>query len=311
MQDLMQTIDTSDKVFHDGNPAIGELGTIVPAKWLNNVQGAVRNLQSELLTVLGSAELASDPLKQDQLKQAIAKVYAPLDSPALTGTPTAPTAARFDATKKVATTEFVQSAIGNANAIYAVNASQAIPASWAGAVIGLTFGGIVVTLPGVAELQSGAIFKLVGTTNTSAVTINCKSGDTIVFASGVVKTAVIIGAGDSIELVKFGTCWIAVSGTVQSGPSASFGAQLADNGYQKLPSGLIIQWGIATTGNTTMVTFPIAFPNKVWRVIAAPNFGNVTVGIGLGSPTGCYISTYNAMTGAVSSSNTNWVAFGC
>ena len=40
---------------------------------------------------------------------------------------------------------------------------------------------------------------------------------------------------------------------------------LAANGYQKLPSGLIIQWQkvVAHTGgtNVTAVTFPIPFPN--------------------------------------------------
>lgn len=42
-----------------------------------------------------------------------------------------------------------------------------------------------------------------------------------------------------------------------------FGSSLAANGYQKLPSGLIIQWGSASNvaSGTTSTTFPIAFPN--------------------------------------------------
>lgn len=40
-----------------------------------------------------------------------------------------------------------------------------------------------------------------------------------------------------------------------------FGASLATNGYQKLPSGLIIQWGTYTlSGGTTAYNLPIAFP---------------------------------------------------
>ena len=39
--------------------------------------------------------------------------------------------------------------------------------------------------------------------------------------------------------------------------------QLAENGYQKLPSGLIIQWGLATPTNGTVINFPIQFPNAV------------------------------------------------
>lgn len=51
-----------------------------------------------------------------------------------------------------------------------------------------------------------------------------------------------------------------------------FGASLATNGYQKLPSGLIIQWGSFsyTNGSNTSssVTFPIAFPTACLQVIA-------------------------------------------
>lgn len=40
----------------------------------------------------------------------------------------------------------------------------------------------------------------------------------------------------------------------------SFGNSLATTGYQKLPGGLIIQWGFTSTGSTgNTVTFPVAF----------------------------------------------------
>lgn len=47
-------------------------------------------------------------------------------------------------------------------------------------------------------------------------------------------------------------------------------SQLA-NGYQKLPSGLIIQWGVASNTNNlgagySRITFPIAFPNTCLSV---------------------------------------------
>lgn len=76
---------------------------------------------------------------------------------------------------------------------------------------------------------------------------------------------------------------------------------LAENGYQKLPSGLIIQWAatgiignLATsaTANRT-VTFPIAFPNRgltYWASISsqdAPNSSGIT--------TGCYNLTTTQM----------------
>lgn len=52
-----------------------------------------------------------------------------------------------------------------------------------------------------------------------------------------------------------------------------FGASLAGNGYQKLPSGLIIQWGATggATNNTLQTTsFPIAFPNACLCVVLCP-----------------------------------------
>lgn len=43
---------------------------------------------------------------------------------------------------------------------------------------------------------------------------------------------------------------------------------LASNGYQKLPGGLIIQWGTGTYTDNQVVTFPIAFPGNCLFTIA-------------------------------------------
>ena len=67
----MPPVQTPDNLFHDGNPLTGELGTIVDAEHLNNVQGTVRDTQSELLTILASAGINVDPTKQNQLLTAL------------------------------------------------------------------------------------------------------------------------------------------------------------------------------------------------------------------------------------------------
>lgn len=74
MKNIMPPINTPDNAFHDGNPATGEQGTIVPSLWLNNNQGAVINTQQELAAVLSAAEIAIDEAKQDQLVTAILKL---------------------------------------------------------------------------------------------------------------------------------------------------------------------------------------------------------------------------------------------
>ena len=71
MRPLMPPVQTPDNLFHDGNPLTGELGTIVDAEHLNNVQGTVRDTQSELLTILASAGINVDPTKQNQLLTAL------------------------------------------------------------------------------------------------------------------------------------------------------------------------------------------------------------------------------------------------
>lgn len=59
----MFAIETQDKQFHDGNGTT-ELGTILPAWWLNQVQ-------DELLTVLQAANIAPNKATSNQLAQAI------------------------------------------------------------------------------------------------------------------------------------------------------------------------------------------------------------------------------------------------
>ncbi|WP_238582658.1 hypothetical protein [Trabulsiella odontotermitis] len=71
MQNLMPLVDTPDNLFHDGNPVTGELGTIVEAEHLNNEQSAIRDVQSEMISVLAEADIEVDPDKQDQLLTAL------------------------------------------------------------------------------------------------------------------------------------------------------------------------------------------------------------------------------------------------
>lgn len=76
MQNLMPPIGTPDNLFHDGNPLTGEQGTIVTAAHLNNVQGATRDLQTELLAVLADAKIEVNPADHAQLLKALKAVIS-------------------------------------------------------------------------------------------------------------------------------------------------------------------------------------------------------------------------------------------
>lgn len=73
MQPQMSPIDSSDSLFHNGNPLTGVKGTIATAEWLNAVQASTRDIQAELIAILTAAALAPDDTA-GQLLAAIRKL---------------------------------------------------------------------------------------------------------------------------------------------------------------------------------------------------------------------------------------------
>lgn len=62
----MYPIETSDKLFRDGN-GTSELGTVLPAWWLNQIQ-------AELIGILEAAKLSPEKNNQNQVRRAIEKL---------------------------------------------------------------------------------------------------------------------------------------------------------------------------------------------------------------------------------------------
>ena len=69
--------------------------------------------------------------------------------------------------------------------------------------------------------------------------------------------------------------WLTIGGSYVirassvSTPASMFGASISVNGYQKLPSGMIIQWGKTSGGNGVYTySFPIAFPNACVNILS-------------------------------------------
>jgi len=71
--------------------------------------------------------------------------------------------------------------------------------------------------------------------------------------------------------------------------SNGFNASLSSNGYQKLPSGLIMQWGVydTTATGTATITFPISFPTECVNVVGTQKATSVVTSdiIGIGTIT--------------------------
>ena len=74
MKNIMPPIDTPDNEFKDGNPTTGELGTLINALFMNNLQSSVRDVQSELMSVLSAAGINPDGDSVTQLLSSIRKL---------------------------------------------------------------------------------------------------------------------------------------------------------------------------------------------------------------------------------------------
>ena len=52
---------------------------------------------------------------------------------------------------------------------------------------------------------------------------------------------------------------------------SAFSSSLSSPGFQKLPSGLIIQWGLVSGASNYTVTFPVSFPTRTLALLAIPH----------------------------------------
>ena len=183
--------------FQGGSPATGVKATYVTPEWTNAVQ-------EELARAIEGAGIALDAAKYDQLLAAIKSIawgagktespWAPLASPTLAGVPTADTAPDGTNTKQLATTAFVQSAVGGYISIVSMGGTIVLTEAQASnSVIG--FGGgltsdLTVVVPdsvrrqwAIANWTSGNYKLIVKTASGNGVTV-AQSKRNLVYSNG-------------------------------------------------------------------------------------------------------------------------------
>ncbi|XJI24484.1 phage tail protein [Escherichia coli] len=193
-----------------------------------------------------AAAINNDPNFSTTINNALA-LKAPLSSPALTGTPTAPTAAQSVNNTQIATTAFVKSAIA--------------------AMVG--------SAPAALDTLNELAAALGNDPNFATTMLNALAGkqpldNTLTNLSGkdVAGLLAYLGLGEAAKR-DVGT------GDNQIPDMGSFMLSVSSVGYQKLPSGLILQWGsIGTTDipKDLVTHFPIAFPNRCLRVLVSQDY---------------------------------------
>ena len=173
--------------------------------------------------------------------------YAQKHNPTFTGEPKAPTPAAGNNTTRIATTEFVQAAI-----TALINGAPAT----------------LDTLKEIAAaINNDPKFS---TTINNALSGKQPLDETLTHLSGkdVAGLLTYLGLGEAAKR-NVGT------GANQIPDMGSFTLSVSGTGYQKLPSGLILQWGsISTPGiaQDAVTHFPIAFPNRCLRVLVSQDY---------------------------------------
>lgn len=190
-----------------------------------------------------------------------------------------------------------------------INAATSLTAADAGQiqVCGAT-SPMTITLPLLSAVKDGTIFRFVNT-NGFALTITRSGTDSMINGNIVVAPSIVLQGGDSVYLVAcLGTSnWYVIGGSAALRFAGDFGATKAANGFQRLPSGLIIQWG-ASTSNTTgvAVTYPIAFPTGAFLVTATPQATTAPTSVGVSALT----TTGFTLVAAAGTPQVNWIAIG-
>lgn len=216
--------------------------------------------------------------------------YAPLASPGLTGNPTAPTPAQFDNDQSLATTEFVQRALGNFATVTIEGANRVLTAADAGRYLYLNANNLNITLPDPAALPQGAVITVVQS--------GVNTGGQVLMPAGATWNGVmdgLSGSGPIALLNKAEYRFVRVSSTAYQVLVNGGNASLAAPGYQRLPSGLIVQWGTATASPAgTFNNFPIAFPTACRSVVLGQAGSSGVVYQSGGGPTPTGFTFFNA-----------------
>jgi hypothetical protein len=175
------------------------------------------------------------------------------------------------------------------------------------------------TLGTIASQNANAV-TITGGTITGITDLTVADGGT--GASTITANSVILGNGASTlsgNLVAPSTSGnvLASNGTTWNSSALSslsaFDKSLTANGYQKLPSGLIMQWGESASVNqdsSVSVTFPIVFPSACVSVVITGNKSIVTTGQGIQTVQSVSTTGFQINNGQDAAMTFFWLAMG-
>jgi len=268
---------TQAEYLADSQRPIGNQPGVARSKLVNKA------LRQASLIAAGLAEYIADNQANNITDALTPQNIADYLQAALTGA-LGVTPPQFDNDTSLATTAFVQRALGNLRSETAVNSSTTLGAAAIGQLVVGGAGTYTTTLPLANSVPVGAQIHFFGTADIVTWVVQRQGADIIDNNGG--GTFFTVGTGDSAVLESNGVgTWRIVSGSVSLRNSRDFGKSLASNGYQRLPSGLIIQWAGGTSqaaSGNQVITLPIAFPNAPLRCQVTNLYGSAAQNGGYG-----------------------------
>lgn len=223
------------------------------------------------------------------------------------------TPAQFDSSTKVATTAYVQGALGSFSGQNNYAAPKTLGAYDVGKLSIITSTGTV-TLPFAAQMPPGSLIVI--SPASGNITVQAQGADVVTrLGTGVSGSVTIQSQTVAVfRALASQNGWSLDSGDAALSFSPLFSSGLTTSGYQKLPSGLIIQWGNITTSGSgfTAITWPIAFPNAFLGFSTCASVTNATCIAGVGNggtKTGGNIAAVSA-SNAYIAAPVYWIAIG-
>lgn len=216
-----------------------------------------------------AAAMGNDPNFSTTVLNALA-TKAALSGAAFTGPVSGISAARQDNDTSFVTSEWVNMRGAQYATPYAISASRALTAADAGGVAVIQGAGLQLTLPAANSVLPGTTFTFFVYNIAYNPLIKAVAGNTIATGAGSFTQFGANGTGYITVVNEGGNVWHA-SGTAMLGASSAFGFQALAAGFQKLPSGLILQWTAATVNGSAVFTLPMAYPNAQLAAFATSN----------------------------------------
>lgn len=181
------------------------------------------------------------------------------------------TAPQFDGGLSWATTAFVQRAIGSYSGFVTLTDTRPLIVSDIGKLMWVSAAGLTLTLPTPTSLGIPAGSSVTMFCTGNGVTVASGAGATLNNSAATVSS-INIKVGQSATFIALGVnTWQLLNFSADLGNNSDFALNNTGNGYQKLPSGLIIQWGSAgpvTSGASSVIGFPMVFPTACINAVA-------------------------------------------